>query len=409
MVAVKPFKNPFRPGAGHMPPHLAGREDEKREFARFLDQEPILQNPILTGLRGTGKTVLLDTFKPMAIDAGWLWVGTDLSESVSVTEATMALRLLTDLSVVTSGVVLSTEEKRGAGLTAPVETKYTTLNFQTLMTLYADAPGLAADKLKAILELVWAQLSKQNARGVIFAYDEAQNLGDRAETDEYPLSTLLDVFQSIQKKNIPFMLVLTGLPTLLPKLVEARTYAERMFHVITLDKLSEKESQDAILKPISDNNCPVKFSVQSVTHICQITAGYPYFIQYVCREVYDVWTQKASAGKDTTPIPVPEILRKLDADFFAGRWARATDRQRALLKVIATLDSCAAEFSVQEVVERSDEMQRSGTLEKTFSNSHVNQMLVTLSDAGLVYKNRRGQYALAVPLLDQFIKRQYRL
>src|SRR5262245_57978604 len=133
MVAVKPFKNPFRPGAGHMPPHLAGREEEKREFARVLDQEPILQNPILTGLRGTGKTVLLETFKPMAIEAGWLWVGTDLSESVSVTENSMAIRLLTDLSVVTSGLVLYTEEKRGAGLVSQTERKDVTLSFQTLM------------------------------------------------------------------------------------------------------------------------------------------------------------------------------------------------------------------------------------------------------------------------------------
>ncbi len=409
MVAIKPFKNPFRPGAGHMPPYLAGREDEKREFARFLDQDPILQNPILTGLRGTGKTVLLETFKPMAIEAGWLWVGTDLSESVSVTESTMAVRLLTDLSVVTSGVVLREEEKRGAGLIAPTDKKYVTLNFHTLMELYAAAPGLVADKLKTVLELVWERLSKLHARGVIFAYDEAQNLGDRAETDQYPLSTLLDVFQSLQRKNIPFMLVLTGLPTLLPKLVEARTFAERMFHVITLDKLTEEASKDAIVKPISDANCPVNFSEKSIKTICGITAGYPYFIQYVCREVYDVWTQKAAAGEDTAPIPVQEILRKLDADFFAGRWARATDRQRDLLKVIATLDNCASEFSVQEVVERSEAMQIEGAIEKAFSNSHVNQMLVTLSDAGLVYKNRRGQYVLAVPLLDQFIKRQYKL
>lgn len=409
MTKVKLFKNPFRPGAGHMPPHLAGREDEKREFAKFLDQDPILQNPILTGLRGTGKTVLLETFKPMAIEKGWLWVGTDLSESVSVNESNMALRLLTDLAVVTSGVVYLAHEKQGAGLTAPKETKYVTFNFQTLLYLYSEAPGLVSDKLKTVLELVWAHLSKQSTRGVIFAYDEAQNLADRAEDKQFPLSTLLDVFQSIQRKGIPFMLVLTGLPTLLPKLAEARTYAERMFHVITLDKLSDKESRDAILKPIDDANCPVTFSGKAVTNIYEITAGYPYFIQYVCREVYDVWTQKAAAGEDTAPIPVREILRKLDADFFAGRWARATDRQRDLLKIIATLENSASEFSVQEVVERAEAMQKSGLVEKSFSNSHVNQMLATLSDNGFVYKNRRGQYALAVPLLDQFIKRLYNL
>ena len=74
------FGNPFRPGAGHMPPYLAGRQKEKEEFLRMLDQELVLNNLVLTGLRGVGKTVLLDTLKPLAIQRQWLWVGADLSE-----------------------------------------------------------------------------------------------------------------------------------------------------------------------------------------------------------------------------------------------------------------------------------------------------------------------------------------
>src|SRR5262249_29963253 len=92
--------NPFKPGAGHMPPYLAGREKEKQEFLRLLDQKTILKNFILTGLRGVGKTVLLETFKPLVIQKKWLWVGTDLSESASVSEEIIAQRLLADLSVV---------------------------------------------------------------------------------------------------------------------------------------------------------------------------------------------------------------------------------------------------------------------------------------------------------------------
>src|SRR5882757_5042253 len=98
------FKNPFRPGAGHMPPHLAGREKEIREFQHLLEQDTVLKNLVLTGLRGLGKTVLLETFKPIAIEEGWLWAGTDLSESMSISEENLATRLLTDLSVVTSSV-----------------------------------------------------------------------------------------------------------------------------------------------------------------------------------------------------------------------------------------------------------------------------------------------------------------
>src|SRR5437868_1372172 len=102
-----PFANPFRPGAGHMPPYLAGRQKEKEEFLRLLGQDVVLENMVLTGLRGVGKTVLLDTFKPLAIQRGWLWVGADLSESTSISEARIAVRLLADLAPLTSSVVLT--------------------------------------------------------------------------------------------------------------------------------------------------------------------------------------------------------------------------------------------------------------------------------------------------------------
>ena len=82
--AARVVENPFRPGAGHMPPYLAGRENEKKEFARLLEQDVILENMVMSGLRGVGKTVLLETLKPLAMQQRCLWVGTDLSESTSV-------------------------------------------------------------------------------------------------------------------------------------------------------------------------------------------------------------------------------------------------------------------------------------------------------------------------------------
>ncbi len=94
------FENPFTPGAGHMPPYLAGREPELQYFNKLLTQTTILENLVLTGLRGVGKTVLLETFRLIAIRSGWLWLGADLSEAASVTEDKLALRLLTDLSVI---------------------------------------------------------------------------------------------------------------------------------------------------------------------------------------------------------------------------------------------------------------------------------------------------------------------
>ena len=129
------FANPFRPGAGHTPPYLAGRQAEREEFRRLLRQATILENMVLTGLRGVGKTVLLDSFRPLAIELGWVWVGTDLSESTSVSEDNMAIRLCTDLSPITSGVVVETEEVRKVGFEAGTQEVQHTLGYAALMGL----------------------------------------------------------------------------------------------------------------------------------------------------------------------------------------------------------------------------------------------------------------------------------
>lgn len=395
--AMAPFTNPYRPGAGHMPRYLAGRQEEELEFRQLLRQDVILQNMILTGLRGVGKTVLLETLKPIAIKEGWLWVGTDLSESVSVSEENLATRILADLAVLTSGITMTIPDQGVAGF---VESNtQVTLNYPKLREVYDRTPGLAADKLKAVLEYVWFFSSQLDKRGIIFAYDEAQNLSDSAAKDQYPLSLLLEVFQSIQRKNIRFMLVLTGLPTLFPRLVEARTYSERMFRVVFLKKLNDGATREAILQPIKDSNCPVRFDDQSVKTIATISGGYPYFIQFICKEVYDRWIQQTESGEDTG-VPVDEIIQKLDSDFFSGRWARVTERQKDLLLIIAELPNSDGEFTVQEIGEKSKKR-----TEKAFGSSQINQMLAALSNAGLVYKNRHGKYSFAVPMFGQFIMR----
>jgi hypothetical protein len=396
----EPFANPFKPGAGHAPPYLAGREHETDEFRKLLTQSIILENLVLTGLRGVGKTVLLDTFKPIAIQEGWRWTSTDLSESASISEENIATRLITDLALLATGIVISQKATVGIGFTSSIKLINQPLNYNVLRYIYDSTPGLVSDKLKHVLEFVWQLLKTEGSKGIVLAYDEAQNLSDQATKDQYPLSILLDVFQSIQKKGIPFMLVLTGLPTLFPKLVEARTFSERMFHVVTLTKLNREASREAIIKPIKDSKCPVTFNEPTVEGISNLSNGYPYFIQFICRELFDVFIQQMAAGETYPTGSWDDILRKLDGDFFAGRWSRATDRQRELLDVISELDNCDEEFTVQEIVDKSK------STPKPFSGSRVNQMLVALQDAGLVYKNRFGKYSFAVPLLGQFIRRQ---
>lgn len=321
---------------------------------------------------------------------------TCLSQRVS-SEDNIVKRLLADLSVATSSVTVGREEFRRVGFVDNVESVELKLNYGTLLQAYEQTLGLVSDKLKFVLELAWGFLRQSGARGLVFTYDEVQNLSDQAIKEQFPLSVLLEVFQSLQKRGCRLLLVLTGLPTLFPELVKARTYSERMFHVAVLGRLSEEASRDAILKPIEDTNCPVQLTPESVATIVDLSGGYPYFVQFICREVYDAFIQGSHS------VPTDEIIRKLDSDFFAARWARATDRQRELLTLIASLDNCDEEFTVRDILSFSD---REGLGVKPFSSSHISRMLSTLMRAGLVYRNRWGKYALAVPLIRRFIRRE---
>jgi hypothetical protein len=394
--------NPFRPGNGQRPLYLAGRTHEQDEFSRMVQETTVAQNAILTGLRGTGKTVLLEELKPIAQSNGWLWTGNDLSESASLTEDRIARRLVVDLSTLLGPIISQREERQpvGFGTTPVVEQK--PVQFDDLWKIYEATPGLTDDKLKAVLTTAKTVLENTNLKGVIFAYDEAQNLSDHAAAKEFPLSVLLDVFSFFQRtpSKCRFMLVLSGLPTLFPKLNEARTYTERMFHVMHLQRLTDDAARDAITKPIEITKSTMTFAEKTTKQIVEMSDGYPYFIQFICKEVFDAWIGKIRVG-EAPSVPMHDILAKLDLDFFAPRWARATDRQQDFMRVIAALPNADDEFSVQDIVLASKRLLKSG-----FNPSHATQILQALSEKGLIYRNRRAGYCFAVPLMSRFIQRQ---
>lgn len=401
MNVAKPLNtNPYRPGAGQEPPYLAGRTYEQTEFLRLLDQEIIMENLIITGLRGIGKTALLESLKPVAISHDWLWAGEDFSQSLGISEERLVMRILADISFLTSSIVV--DEAVSAGFNGGKEKVY--LDYELLRHIYGSTPGLASDKLKHVLEVVWGIVPSLGKRGIIFAYDEAQTLTDNKADSQYPLSLLLDVFQALQRKGVRFMLVLTGLPTLQPNLVATRTYTERLFHVFMLKQLSAQDSHDAIIKPLlNDDGTPNKQMLQfdelSIDTIAKASGGYPYFIQYICRETYDVFQQQATNGKAPS-VPLSAIMEKLDNNFFYGRWAKTTEREKELMIIIA--QAKLLEFTPTQVVRLSEESQF-----KKFSIAQLTSYLKGLIDEGLIYKDKRGSYSFAVPLLGGYIMRTY--
>ena len=400
-----PPTNPFRPSANQPPPYLAGREKEQADFAALLKQNVILENLALTGLRGVGKTSLLDSLKPIAQREKWLWVNADLSETIR-TEADIITRILADCGRTLSTISVQFPAREGMGFERKEDAHKRPVNTDYLRQVFNQAEGLPTDKLKATLLHVWQILQQIDIPGIVFAYDEAQSLSDRADNDQYPLSILLEVFQSMQRQGMKYLLLLSGLPPLMQKLVAARTYAERMFHVATLSTLDNKATRDAIVQPTEQGF--VKFDAKVVKQIIDLSKGYPYFIQFFCKEVYDIglaqWHENQSVREETLSVksfPEHTIMEKLDEDFFRGRWENATDRQKNLLMIIANLPNCEKKFSSRDIKDS-----RMNQTPSAFSSSHITQLLKTMADKGLVYKNRHGSYSLAIPSFSAFIKRQ---
>ena len=394
--AIERFPNPYRAGAGHSPPHLAGRQAEVDEFRQFLQQEEITKNVVLTGLRGVGKTVLMDDrYRPTAIDEKWVWVGSDFSESAFLTEDNLSLRIITDLSVFSTHLTIA-RRSDGFGFTTTQDDR-ASLDFDFLNKVYLSTPGLTADKLKAVLSIVWGAAKEHGIRGIVFAYDEAQVVTDHKDKSEYPLAVLLETFQSLQRKGCKLMLLLTGLPTVFPRLVEARTYAERMFTVQEIGRLQPEASREAIEKPLEDHTW--QFSPSSVDTIIRVADGYPYFIQFICKQSFDY----LQANPGEAAIPIEPIIRQLDANFFSARWETLSDRQREFLYCIALCPTADDEFAIPEIVNASQGLGEDQI--KRFTPGDVSQMIPRMIERGFIYNNRRGKYSFAVPLFGAFIKR----
>lgn len=403
-MAITITSNPYTPGAGYTPPYLAGRDAEIQKLEKLLDQDQILKNPIITGLRGVGKTVLLGRLEPLAASKGWVLVSKELSESVFVSEETLAMRLLTDLSFFTSTLQIK-NKKTQIGLMGGEKVQVDRLDLAALKNIYERFPGLISDKLQATFEAIWPFVEQTGKKGIIFAYDEAQIVSDQKEKEQFPLTLLLGMFQSLQKKGMKYMLLLAGLPSLYPRLVETRTYAERMFTVITLGNLDIDACRKAIEVPLKDKE--VRFKEESVQMIISLSGGYPYFIQFMCKESFDYFKLQLEMNPESLPqVPVDIIMANLDSDFFAGRWEGFSDRQKEFLLLVSMIEPRVEVFGAPEIL-ASVEKNASAYSIKAFNSNDISQLLGRAVDNKILYKVSHGKYAFSLPMFAAFVRRRY--
>lgn len=388
--------NPYRPGVGLQPPYLAGRKPEQERFALVLRSAPgIPANVRITGLRGVGKTVLLQRLKDIAEEADWATISFELQGRHNH-EA--ALRDLFDRSLANMDARLSRTSRVKAKLGEIAEAARGALR----VSYEGFEWSLAGDVGQEVVELGDRILAstmvavEAGKLGLALLLDEAQLLNDgKKATDDHPLSMLLSAVASLQKQQIPVALVLCGLPTLTVNLLGARTYSERMFQGFEVSSLATDEARKAFVEPLRETG--VSASEQLVDRVLDAVDGYPYFVQLWGAELWDAATDARLNQLSVGLLDAIEesIYRRLDLDFYEPRVEALRPAERDLL-----IDTAACSYPPIFVAELNSATHK--------SPDNVNVLLGRLVKANVIFRPRKGEYLYTAPGFRDYLLRRVR-
>ena len=387
--SIEQIANPFRPGNGVQPPYLAGRDALLAEFDRFLaESHPPHINWTLTGIRGTGKTVLLGEFASRGERTGWLCLERELSErhrdednlvDAVRSDCESLIRRCDALAGVGQAV------ERGLRFLRP---RRVTVGEIGVEPSYEVDPREPAEALcDAFAELDRA-VAGTDRPGALLLYDEAHLLADDRRREQYPLSSLLAALGRVQRQALRVRIVLCGLPTLTLNLKRARTYAERMFRHLVIANLERGDAWDALGIPLAGSGRT--FGLDLIGDIVEQTDGYPYFLQFfggfLCSRVATPDIERADLR-----LLESTLLHELDLAFFEDRYAIAGPAGQ---RVLAEMARHAGRVSALDLRRALPETQ------------NVDQVVARLLERGLIFRPGRGRYDFALPLFRAYLRRQ---
>ena len=338
--------NPFRPGSGLQPPYLAGRDGELARFSQMLQQmqEGQVSNLMVQGLRGVGKTVLLKEFVKICADSKFLPV-TRLqfsSKHSDPAEFTRALQHDLDSAM---GVLSRVEKTKQKLQDAARQMRPQKIDVMGVGWEFKHDPAgriPLENQITDYLEKWWKVVQEGGYNGIVLLFDEFHTVSDVKSNSWYILTDFIGAVNEIQSNGCRYSLVLCGLPTLMPNVKAARSYAERMFGVMNVSSLDKENARAAISKPLADTAW--RFSDGLVSAIVKDTDSYPYFIQFFCREII------SRVGKEHVTLDDYEkikdrLIGDLGRDFFDQRIEPLSAAQKRVLYSAASLSNPDLEFS----------------------------------------------------------------
>jgi hypothetical protein len=387
---MDPVKNPFSPGAGTPPPALAGREDVLERVRVAIARVAIgksSKHNVLIGLRGVGKTVLLEEIGNRAEAAGNYVLRIEAPENRSLPSVLVPQLRVILLKMSASAAAADLAKRALRALAGFVRTLKVTYSDIELRLDAEPEVGLAdsGDLETALTDLIVASAKAAHTAGsaLVILIDELQYV----PIDQ--LGAFIAALHRCAQQQLPVILTCAGLPQLRAHIGKAKTYSERLFEFFELGPLSASDSAMAVRVPMSQNG--VAIEDDALLELVRETGGYPYFLQEWGKNTWDIAA--------TSPITASDVRRArelvmatLDASFFAVRFERLTPAEQRYLRAMAELGSGP---------------HRSGDIAEVLGKQsrELGPIRNNLIAKGMIWSPSHGDTAFTVPLFDQFIRR----
>jgi hypothetical protein len=387
---MDPRLNPYAPGAGTPPPELAGRDEIIERAAVALDRiraGRAARSVVLYGLRGVGKTVLLNRIRLDAEMRGLASVRIEAPEERSLPALLApalrgALIRLRRMDAAKAG--LAKAMKALGGFAGALKIKYNDIEVGLDLERehgLADSGDLDSD-LADLMESVGEAAAERGTAIVLFA-DELQYV------PQDQLAALIMALHSANQARLPITMVAAGLPQLLGAMGRAKSYAERLFEFIAVDRLDDIAAREALRVPARRDGAD--YTDEAIALILRQTQGYPYFLQEWGKHSWNVAASSPIDAEDANRA-TEDALADLDASFFRVRFDRLTRREKIYMRAMADLGPGP---------------HRSGDIAEQLGRkvTTVAPLRNALIDKGMLYSPGHGDTAFTVPLFDGFMRR----
>jgi hypothetical protein len=400
---VDPIRNPYAPGAGQRPPELAGRDEQLHAFDVVLERiargRPE-RSIVLTGLRGVGKTVLLNALRSAAVRAHW---GTGKLEARPDQGLRRPLSAALHVAVRELGHpagdqvdhvlgVIKAFAQRDSAPGAKLREKWNPGIDVPAATGRADSGDIEIDLVELLTDV--GGLAADVGRGVAVFIDEMQDL----TPDD--VSAICAACHEISQSGLPVIVVGAGLPHLPVVLSASKSYSERLFRYQRIDRLDRTAADLALVAPAAEEDA--EFTPEALEAMYAATAGYPYFVQAYGKVAWDVAPRSPITAEDLA-VAAPEAEAELAVGFFGSRFERATPAEREYLRAMADAATAMTE-SGDEV----DETESVTTAAVAQVLDRKPQSLSPARDAllkkGLIYSGERGRIAFTVPHFGRYLR-----